>query len=174
MALPFWVFGNFRDGVLLFIIIHLYCLAVQAGIYSDVVECSTLDQRVPGLILTRGMESPWQVNPHFDQSFARLGHVKTPINRSQDLGNQDSNKPSQVIGISVLRLIIRKTWAYQLRHDQSFARLGLIKIPINHSQDFGISRLRSIITRLGHIKTLINHLQDLGISKHMPIMSWIC
>ena len=106
---------------------------------------------------------------------------------------QDSNKSSQVIGISVCWLIIRKTWAYQWRHDQSFTRLGLIKIPISHSQDYGISqdldlsRFRSIIrktmayqvsdqlfTRLGHIKTLINHLQDLGISKHMPIMSWIC
>ena len=37
------------------------------------------------------------------------------------------------------------SWAYQLRHDQSFAKLGLIKIPINHSQDLGISRLRSIV-----------------------------
>ena len=36
--------------------IHLYCLAVQAGFYSDVVECSTLDRRVPGSILGRGME----------------------------------------------------------------------------------------------------------------------
>ena len=84
--------------------------------------------------------------------------IRTLINHSQDLGitrlrsivhktwaYQDSNKSSQVIGIYVLRLIIRKTWAYQLRHDQSFARLGLIKIPIKHSQDFGISRLQSIV-----------------------------
>ena len=40
-------------------------------------------------------------------------------------------------------------WAYQLRHDQSLARLWHIKTPNNCSQ-------------------------DLGLSKHMPIMSWIC
>ena len=31
--------------------IHLYCLAVQAGFYSDVVECSPQDRKVPGSIL---------------------------------------------------------------------------------------------------------------------------
>ena len=36
--------------------IHLYCLAVQAGFYSDVVECLTVDRRVPGSILGRDME----------------------------------------------------------------------------------------------------------------------
>ena len=36
--------------------IHLYCLAVQAGFYSDVVESSTIDRRVPGSIPDRGME----------------------------------------------------------------------------------------------------------------------
>ena len=105
--------------------------------------------------------------------------IRTMINHSQDLGMsrlrsivhktwayQDSNKSSQVIDISVLLLIIGKTWAYQLRHDQSFARLGLIKIQINHSQDFGISRIQ-LFTRLGPIKTLINHSQDFGISKHI-------
>ena len=35
---------------------HLYCIAVQAGFYSDVVECSTIDRRVPGSILGWGME----------------------------------------------------------------------------------------------------------------------
>ena len=39
---------------------------------------------------------------------------------------QDSNKSSQVIGISVLWVIICKTWAYQFRHDQSFTRLGCV------------------------------------------------
>ena len=29
-------------------IIHLYCLAVQAGFYSDVVESSTIDRKVLG------------------------------------------------------------------------------------------------------------------------------
>ena len=37
-------------------IIHLYCLAVQAGFYSDVVECLTVDRRVPGSIPGWGME----------------------------------------------------------------------------------------------------------------------
>ena len=37
-------------------IIHLYCLAVQAGFYSDVVVCSTIDGRFPGSILGRGMK----------------------------------------------------------------------------------------------------------------------
>ena len=36
-------------------IIHLYCLAAQAGFYSDVVECSPIDRNVPGSILGRGM-----------------------------------------------------------------------------------------------------------------------
>ena len=36
--------------------IHLYCLAVQAGFYSDAVECLTVDQRVPGSILGWDME----------------------------------------------------------------------------------------------------------------------
>ena len=35
--------------------IHLYCLAVQAGFYSDVVECLTIDRRVPGSIPGRGV-----------------------------------------------------------------------------------------------------------------------
>ena len=43
-------------SVLVRYIIHLYCLAVQAGFYSEVVEWSTLDGRVPGSILTQGME----------------------------------------------------------------------------------------------------------------------
>ena len=36
--------------------IHLYCLVVQAGLYSDVVECSTIDRRIPGSILGWGMK----------------------------------------------------------------------------------------------------------------------
>ena len=107
--------------------------------------------------------------PDFDQSFARLGHIKTPIHHSQE-----------VTGISVLILIIHKTWAYQLRHDQSVTRLGLIKIPINQSQDFGISRLQSIVhktwayqdsdqsfPRLGHIRTYAHY------EFHMPVLPMI-
>ena len=37
--------------------IHLYCLAVQAGFYSDVVECPTVDRRVSGSILGLSMRS---------------------------------------------------------------------------------------------------------------------
>ena len=33
---------------------HLYCHAVQAGFYSDVVECWTFVRRVAGSILSRG------------------------------------------------------------------------------------------------------------------------
>ena len=36
--------------------IHLYCLAVHAGFYSDVVECETIDRKVPDSILGRGMD----------------------------------------------------------------------------------------------------------------------
>ena len=36
--------------------IHLYCLAVQAGFYGDVGECPTIDRRVPGSILGQDME----------------------------------------------------------------------------------------------------------------------
>ena len=119
--------------------------------------------------------------------------IRTLTNHSQDLGMsrlrsivlktwacQDSNKSSQVIGISVLQLIIRKTLAYQLRHDQSLARLGIIKIPINHSQDFGIPRLQSIVhktwayqdfdqsfARLGHIRTYAPY------ELHMPVLPMI-
>ena len=32
---------------------HLYCLAVQAGFYSDAVECLTATQEDPGSILGR-------------------------------------------------------------------------------------------------------------------------
>ena len=127
--------------------------------------------------------------------FLRVRHrcIRTLINHSQDLGMsrlrsivhktwayQDSNKSSQVNGISVLLLIIRKTWAYPLRHDKSFARLGLIKIPINYSQDFGISRLQSIVhktwayqdsdqsfARLGHIRTYAHY------ELHMPVLPMI-
>ena len=42
--------------VLVRYIVHMYYLAVQASFNSDVVECSTLDRRVPGSILTQGME----------------------------------------------------------------------------------------------------------------------
>ena len=102
------------------------------------------------------IKSPWQVYPDFDQSFARLfEHVKTPINRSQGLGISRLQ--------SVLRFIIPKTWAYQLRQDQTFATLGLI------NQDSDQS-----FTRLWHIKTPINCSQDLGISKLWSIicMTW--
>ena len=47
-----------------------------------------------------------------DQSFARLRHIKTPINHRKSLAYPYS--------------IIRKTWAYQLRHHQSFTRLGYV------------------------------------------------
>ena len=33
---------------------HLYCLAVQAGVYNDVVECWRRMLEVPGSILGRG------------------------------------------------------------------------------------------------------------------------
>ena len=94
-----------------------------------------------------------------DQSFASLGHIKIPMNHLQD------------IGMSVIRLIIRKTWTYIKTRsiicktlgisrliDQSFAWLKHIKTQINHrkllaypysnyrSQDLGISiKTRSII-----------------------------
>ena len=35
-------------------IAHLYCLAVQAGFYSNAVECWTFVRRVAGSILSRG------------------------------------------------------------------------------------------------------------------------
>ena len=53
---------------------------------------------------------------------------------------------------------------------QSFSQLWHIRTLINHSQDIGISILRSIIWILGHIKTLINRLQDLGISELWSII----
>ena len=66
------------------------------------------------------------------QSFSKLWHIRTPINYLQDTG------------ISILRSIICKTWAYQ-DFDQSFARFGHTRTLINHLQDLGISGLRSII-----------------------------
>ena len=48
--------GGECHRVLVRYIIHLYCLAVQAGFYSDVVQCSPQGRKVPGSILGRGME----------------------------------------------------------------------------------------------------------------------
>ena len=60
--------------------IHLYCLAVQAGFYSDVVECSTLDRRVPGSILGWDMEIFLRVRDNGAQRGARMTHmcIRTP------------------------------------------------------------------------------------------------
>ena len=104
-----------------------------------------------GILRLRSIIHETRAYQDSDQSFARLGNIKIPINHVQD------------IGMSVLRLIIRQTWTYQdtINHfktlgisrltDQSFARLGHIKAPINHrkslaypysyyhSQDLGIS-----------------------------------
>ena len=139
------------------------------------VKFSTLDRTVPGLILI------WDMEVFFVRVRDRC--VRTSINHSPYLGMsrlrsfvhktwayQDSNKSS------VHQLIIRKTRAYQLSHDQSFARLGLIMIPIYHSQDFGISRLRSIdhktlayqdsdqsFARLWHIQTYGHHELDMPV-----------
>ena len=63
--------------------IHLYCLAVQAGFYSDVVECSPQDGKVPGSILGRDMEiflrvrDTYVVTPHLnhlDETIQMRGH----------------------------------------------------------------------------------------------------
>ena len=37
------------------VIIHMYCVVVQASFYRDMVKCLTLDQRVPSSILSWGM-----------------------------------------------------------------------------------------------------------------------
>ena len=37
-------------------IIHLYFSTIKAGFYSDVVECSPQDRKVPGSILCLSME----------------------------------------------------------------------------------------------------------------------
>ena len=95
--------------------------------------------------------------------FKTLAH---PDSQSIICKTQDSNKSSQVIGTSMLRSIICKTWAYQdfdqsLQNlgisglwsiiykiwaypdfDQSFARLWHNRISINHSQDSGQSLAR--------------------------------
>ena len=52
--------------------IHLYCLAVQAGFYSDVVECSTTDRSVPGSFLGRDMEIFLRVRDLRKQKFYLL------------------------------------------------------------------------------------------------------
>ena len=45
-------------------IIHLYCLAEQAGFYSNLVECLPLDPKVPSLAgALRFFKSPWQMAP---------------------------------------------------------------------------------------------------------------
>ena len=97
--------------VLVKYILHLYCLAVQVGFYSDMVECWTLDRRVPGSILIRGMEIFLRVCDRcirtlINHSQVLIGHVKTLINRSEDLG------------ISRLQSIVASHWH--------------IRTPINH------------------------------------------
>ena len=86
-----------------------------------------------------------------DQSFARLGHIKIPINHLQD------------IGMSVLRLIIRRTWTYQdtINHLQEFGHIKTDRSVIRtawayedsnkSSQVIGISVLYLSFARLGHI-----------------------
>ena len=64
-------------------------------------------------------------------------------------------------GILRLSSIIHKIRAYQ-DSDQSFARLGHIKIPINHVQDIGMSVLRLIIRKTWTYPDTISHLQDFG------------
>ena len=61
--------------VLVRYIIHLYCLAVQVGFYSDVVECSTIDRRVPGSILGRGMEIFLRVRDKWRPTFGAIVEV---------------------------------------------------------------------------------------------------
>ena len=92
--------------VLVKYILHLYCLAVQVGFYSDMVECSTLDRRVPGSILIRGMEIFLRVCDRciktlINHSQNLIGHVKTLINRSEDLG------------ISRLQSIVASHWHFR-------------------------------------------------------------
>ena len=79
----------------------------------------------------------WAYQLRNDQSFARLGNIKIPINHLQDIGisvlrliirktwtYQDTINHLQDFGhIKTDRSIIRKTWAYQLRHDQSFSTI---------------------------------------------------
>ena len=51
--------------------IHLYYLAVQAGFYSDVIECSPQNRRVPGSILGWGMKNFLRVRDKFEPHVGR-------------------------------------------------------------------------------------------------------
>ena len=54
--------------------IHLYCLAVQAGFYSDLVECSPQDHKVPGSILGRDMEIFLRVRDKWRPTLGAICH----------------------------------------------------------------------------------------------------
>ena len=86
-------------------------------------------------VLLLFIRKTWAYQLRHNQSFARLGLIKIPINHSQDFG------------ISRLQSIVHKTWAYQ-DSNQLFTRLGHIKTLINHSQDLGISEHMTIMNRI--------------------------
>ena len=67
-------------------IMHLYCFAVQADFSSDVVECSTLDRRVPGSIIGRGMEVSLRVRDNLNPS-SRL--LRLYLNSTTSLLNEE-------------------------------------------------------------------------------------
>ena len=63
---------------------HLYCLVVQAGFYSDAVECWTFVWRVAGSILSRGKR--WLVFFHLFHAHVSLWHhlwLQTSSDESQ-------------------------------------------------------------------------------------------
>ena len=60
--------------------IHLYCLAVQAGFYSDVVECSPQDRKVSGSILGWGMMDFLRVRDYLDHSLFQIIEIKSDLN----------------------------------------------------------------------------------------------
>ena len=76
-------------------------------------------------------------------------------------------------GILGLWSIIHETKAYQ-DSDQSFPKLGHIKIPINHLQDIGMSVLRLIIRKTWTYQDTINQLQDFGHIKTDWSITWVC
>ena len=100
-----------------------------------------------------------------DQPLARLGHIKIPIHHLQD------------ICMSLLRLIICKTWTYRdkINHLQGFGHIKTDRSIIRTI--LGISRRQWIIASHWQIHTLISHSQDLGISiKTWSIIhkTWVC
>ena len=105
-----------------------------------------------------------------EQSFTRLGHIKIQKNHLQDIG-------MLVLRFARLehiktRLIICKTLGISRLIDQSFARLGQFKTPINHGKPLAYP-YSDHLQDLGYLDT-ISHSQDRCVTGYWLGIKYTC